>query len=296
LAAKSKGDAYPKFLYYLLKYLNLNDYAEGSGHPLVTQSLLNSIQTRIPQNIEEQKSIASILSSLDDKIDLLHRQNATLEAMAETLFRQWFVEEAKEEWEEYQISDIADHIKINVKASANPTTLYYHYSLPAFDEGQVPSKEFGSTILSNKFEVLPRTVLVSKLNPRFPRIWPIGDYLADNSICSTEFQVIRPKQPDMHTFLIFLLKSDSAKEELIMAASGTSGSHQRVRPEDILNIRFAVPSIERAIEYSRCIEPMVKKMMANRTQVQTLSSIRDTLLPKLMSGRIGLDMVKKQNT
>jgi type I restriction enzyme S subunit len=69
-----------------------------------------------------------------------------------------------------------------------------------------------------------------------------------------------------------------------------------VRPEDILNIRFAVPSIERAIEYSRCIEPMVKKMMANRTQVQTLSSIRDTLLPKLMSGRIGLDMVKKQNT
>src|SRR5690606_2939889 len=97
LAAKSKGDAYPKFLYYLLKYLNLNDYAEGSGHPLVTQSLLNSIQTRIPQNIEEQKSIASILSSLDDKIDLLHRQNATLEAMAETLFRQWFVEEAKED-------------------------------------------------------------------------------------------------------------------------------------------------------------------------------------------------------
>jgi type I restriction enzyme S subunit len=290
----------PRYLLYYLvsddvKY-DLISRSTGSVVEHLNVKDIKDFDLKIHASLEEQQSIASILSTLDDKIDLLHRQNATLEAMAETLFRQWFVEEAKEEWEEYQISDIADHIKINVKASANPTTLYYHYSLPAFDEGQVPSKEFGSTILSNKFEVLPRTVLVSKLNPRFPRIWPIGDYLADNSICSTEFQVIRPKQPDMHTFLIFLLKSDSAKEELIMAASGTSGSHQRVRPEDILNIRFAVPSIERAIEYSRCIEPMVKKMMANRTQVQTLSSIRDTLLPKLMSGRIGLDMVKKQNT
>ena len=107
LAAKPKEGNHAKFIYYYLQNLNLNDFAEGSSHPLVTQRLLNSIDVRIPNNIDEQHRIASILSSLDDKIDLLNRENATLEAMAETLFRQWFIEDAKEDWEEKPLSSIA---------------------------------------------------------------------------------------------------------------------------------------------------------------------------------------------
>ncbi|AFN74528.1 restriction modification system DNA specificity domain protein [Melioribacter roseus P3M-2] len=92
LAAKPRDKNITKFLYYFLKNLDLNQLAEGSSHPLVTQTLLNSIEIKITDNIPEQKSIAGVLSSLDDKIDLLHRQNKTLEAMAETLFRQWFLD------------------------------------------------------------------------------------------------------------------------------------------------------------------------------------------------------------
>lgn len=105
LSAKPKGDYNAKFLYYFLKAKDLNQYAGGSSHPLVTQTLLNSLEFEVCVDSDEQKAIASVLSSLDDKIDLLHRQNKTLEAMAETLFRQWFVEEVQEDWEERKLGD-----------------------------------------------------------------------------------------------------------------------------------------------------------------------------------------------
>ncbi|WP_366923611.1 restriction endonuclease subunit S [Metallumcola ferriviriculae] len=107
LAAKAKSNNSTKFLYYFLGNLGLNQYAEGSSHPLITQTLLSSIDIDICVNIEEQKTIASVLSSLDDKIDLLHRENKTLEAMAETLFRQWFVEETEKNWEKGTLGEIA---------------------------------------------------------------------------------------------------------------------------------------------------------------------------------------------
>ena len=89
--------AYPKFLFYQLTeidYMNLN---VGSAVPSLTVPVINAIEISLPP-LEEQKAIASVLSSLDDKFDLLHRQNTTLERMAKTLFRQWFVEEAQDDW------------------------------------------------------------------------------------------------------------------------------------------------------------------------------------------------------
>jgi predicted nucleotidyltransferase len=95
LSAKPKNSNNAKYLYFLLKNMSLNQYAQGSSHPLLTQTLLNSIDIEIATDPNQQKVIAAVLSSLDDKIDLLHRQNKTLEAMAETLFKQWFVEEVR---------------------------------------------------------------------------------------------------------------------------------------------------------------------------------------------------------
>ena len=87
LAAKPKEHYYAKYLYYLLKFSDLNQYAEGSSHPLLTQSLLNSIDIVFCDNIDDQKAIAEVLSSLDDKIDLLTKQNKTLEDLAQAYFR-----------------------------------------------------------------------------------------------------------------------------------------------------------------------------------------------------------------
>ena len=283
---KCKSNHLDDLVIYYLKNTDLNEFITGAVQPKLNKASLTSIPFFLPSDEQEQKAIASVLSSLDDKIDLLHRQNKTLEAMAETLFRQWFVEEAQEDWEEYSLSDLADHLKTNFSPGKMPNDVFNHYSLPAYDEGMQPFKETGSQILSNKYVVAPWTILVSKLNPRFPRIWPIGELLGNNNICSTEFQVFKPKQKNIYGYIYFLLRSNDAKEELIMAASGTSGSHQRVRPDDILNIKTNLPSIELARQYSALVTPAIKKTMANIAQVRTLEKLRDTLLPKLMSGDV----------
>ncbi|MBU4368465.1 restriction endonuclease subunit S, partial [Patescibacteria group bacterium] len=80
-----------KFLYYLLKRLNLNKQAIGGAQPLLTQGVINQIEVLTPEKVEEQRAIAAVLSSLDDKIELLREQNKTLEATAQAIFKEWFV-------------------------------------------------------------------------------------------------------------------------------------------------------------------------------------------------------------
>lgn len=261
----------------------------GSAQPKFNKTSFRKMQIPVPP-VPEQEAIAEVLSSLDDKIDLLHRQNKTLEQMAETLFRKWFIEDAKEEWEMLKVKDIAIHKKDSVNPSKNPFVEYKHYSLPAFDSGKRPQIELGSTIHSNKYRVHKNSILVSKLNPRIPRIWLNLNNVDDKCICSTEFQVIKPKETEYLGFLFCLLKSDDAIAELEMSASGTSGSHQRVRPEDILNLGFNTPSINRIIEFSKLVKPLLAKTVTNQSSINILEQQRDTLLPKLMSGEVRIKM------
>jgi type I restriction enzyme S subunit len=281
---------------YLYKWLaseqgrnSLREITIGSTQEALTIVGLKSLNLLLPP-LPEQQAIATVLSSLDDKIDLLHRQNKTLEAMAASLFRQWFVEETQEDWNEYSLSDFVTHLKGNVVPAKTPDKIFQHYSLPAFDAGMKPTVEAGSEILSNKYAVKPWTILVSKLNPRFPRIWPIGDLTEGDAICSTEFQVFTPKSENLFGYIYFFLRSGDAKDELTMAASGTSGSHQRVRPEDILNIKTNLPSMDFAVQYSALVMPNNRKMWANNAQIQSLEKLRDTLLPKLMSGEVRVEV------
>jgi len=108
-----KGN-YEIFIYYFLKSFDFKQFNVGSAVPTLNRNHIHPLDVSLP-TLSEQKAIASVLSSLDDKIDLLHRQNKTLEAMAETLFRQWFVEQAQEEWEEGCLGDVIelfDHLRI----------------------------------------------------------------------------------------------------------------------------------------------------------------------------------------
>jgi type I restriction enzyme S subunit len=268
----------------------LDEIAIGSTQPALTIAGLKSIEILLP-NLEEQTAIANILSSLDDKIDLLNRQNKTLEQLAETLFRQWFVEEAEESWEETSLSEIADHSKENIHPSKNPTKLYKHYSLPAFDAGKEPIAEIGKEILSNKYKVISNSILVSKLNPRTPRIWMVyGNVNEDESICSTEFQIVNPKDQKWYGFIYCFLKSYNVTQELAGASSGTSGSHQRVNPQDIFNLTFFKPTDILVEKFSKVMDNYLVKINNNQTQIRTLTQTRDNLLPKLMSGEVRVNL------
>lgn len=237
--------------------------------------------------IEIQSSISQTLGSLDDKIDLLHRQNETLEKMAETLFRQWFVEEADESWEEGVLGDYAEHSKVSVKPSGNPLLLFAHHSIPGFDNGKEPVYELGKEIRSNKYEVIENTILFSKLNPhKDKRVWLILENVPDNSICSTEFQVLKPMTTDNLYFIYGWLTNSINYREIASGVGGTSGSHQRISPNTIFS--FPTPRVpdEILVNYAELVKPIFQRQQSNQTQIRSLTSLRDTLLPKLMSGEV----------
>lgn len=274
------------YLYYCLQTLGLEDLNSDSAVPGLNRDAAYCQDILLPP-LPEQKAIAAVLSRLDDKIDLLHRQNKTLEAMAETLFRQWFVEEADEGWEEGKILDYCLHHKDGVKPQNQPNEIFSHYSIPAFDNSLNPVIECGSEIQSNKYSVVQNSFLFSKLNPnKVKRIWLILDDLNENAICSTEFQVVRPKDKKYLFFTYLWLSIPQNYDEIASGVGGTSGSHQRIDPADIFN--FACPLIgdDLLISLNSKVAPIFMKVMENRVQIRTLEKLRDTLLPKLMSGEV----------
>ena len=285
LYIKSRGCNDNRFLFYLLSNEYLENLNVGSTQPLIKQSDIRNLLIHVPF-LHEQKTIAEVLSSLDDKIDLLHRQNKTLEDMAQTLFRQWFVEEADEKAEKMRLSDYVDHKKVNIKPYNNPTTSYTHYSIPSFDNDKKQIINFGKDIKSNKYKVFGNSILISKLNPRFPRIWRIFGSVDNDAICSTEFQVALPKSKNTFSFLYCFLQSKFATNRLIGSASGTSGSHQRVRPEYIFNLPIISTDEIVLRKFSQVTDKFWEAIFNNQSQIHTLEYLRDTLLPKLITGKI----------
>ncbi len=285
--------ANPFFVGYILQSNKFQDYVDaiagGSAQPGANAQQFADFEFSLP-SIPEQIQIANILSGLDDKIDLLHRQNKTLEQLAETLFRQWFVGEAEESWDEVSLSGIAIHFKQTVTPAKTPTLIFKHYSLPAFDDGKEPKNEIGKDILSGKYQVVSNSILISKLNPRTPRIWGLyGTIDEENSICSTEFQVVKPKEDKYYSFIYCYLKSYQVLQELSGAASGTSGSHQRVNPQDIFNLSFPKPPEKLIEQFDAATKFSFEKIKSNTNQIRTLTQLRDALLPKLISGEIRIN-------
>lgn len=270
----------PKFIYYFLKAFPFAKFNDKSTVPGINRNHVHREEVSIPPvNIQEQ--IAHTLSLLDAKIDLLREQNETLEGLGAAVFREWFLEGEGI----YRVADIADHIKISVKPSVKPESFYHHFSLPAYDDGKRAKLEQGESILSNKYGIPDNCILVSKLNPRFPRVWLITDAPA-NAICSTEFQVFQPKDLNYLEFLYFFFKSSFAKNTLMMSASGTSGSHQRVRPQDMLDLEFSYNNYGQIVAFAELASPLMNKMIKNENTIQELEATRDLLLPKLMSGEV----------
>ena len=280
------------YLYYELQSPRFKAYIDQMS----TGSTIQHISLKTMRNyifscppLSEQNRIASILSSLDDKIDLLNRENATLEAMAETLFRQWFIEEAKEDWEEGTVSTFAEHYKESVNPQKHPSTLFYHYSIPAFDNGKKSTPELGEAIQSNKYVIPQACILFSKLNPhKDKRIWLMLDDIPQNAICSTEFQIIKPKGIEYLYFLYGWLNNNENYEEIASGVGGTSGSHQRIDPKSIFT--FVCPYVDSVLiqKYNKVVEPMFYKQRENQKQIASLTEQRDILLPKLMSNEIAI--------
>ncbi len=256
----------------------------GSTQPALTIRGLKGIVINIPP-LPEQKAIASVLSSLDDKIDLLHRQNKTLEAMAETLFRQWFVEAAGEEVELGSV----------IETTSGGTPLrkkmeYYENGIHCW----VKSKELtGSFIIETEEKITDKALKSSaaKLLPANSILIAmygatVGEYsiISKEMTCNQAICALKSNKQYPYTFLFILIKT--MKEELINMAVGSA--QQNI--SQLLIKQMPIPSPNKKIlEFHANTEATFEKINRNINQIRILEKLRDTLLPKLMSGEVRVE-------
>lgn len=280
----------PSYLVYAIKDpsttdLILNNFVGGSGVPRIVLKDFKKVDLTIP-DIQTQKAIAEILSSLDDKIDLLHRQNKTLEQMAETLFRQWFVEEAKEDWE---LVKIGRFVKTN-KNSVNkdyPHKIIKYLDTGSLTEGKIEALQeisFNEAPSRAKRLVNHNDVLISTVRPNQKHFGIIKNPI-DNLVVSTGFCVITCENIDPH-FIYILLTTSDMTEYLHSIAEGSTSTYPSLKPIDIEAIEFQLPPNDLLIKFANYCNNAWVKIDKNQNQIRTLVKIRDTLLPKLMSGEV----------
>jgi type I restriction enzyme S subunit len=295
-----------------------------------TINLKDLRELRIPLPDEgEQRAIAHILGTLDDKIELNRRRNQTLEAMARALFKDWFVDfgpvRAKMEgrwqrgqslpglpahlydlfpdrlddagkpegWEKQPLETLAALVTTSVAPGKSPETIFEHYSIPAFDAGRMPAMELGESIKSNKYIVDTDAVLVSKLNPQTPRVW-LPVVATGRAICSTEFMQFVPRDRKNRPHLYCLMSSQAMQEEVLRHVTGSTGSRQRAQPAQIARVEALVPQSRILATFNHQVVPILNAVADNQRESQTLAQLRDTLLPKLISGEMRLPEVKAQ--
>ncbi len=286
--------------YYLLQtsvFNNLRGSQSSSTMPAITFELVGRQKILLP-NIHIQKKITTILSSLDEKIEINRRINENLEQQAQALFKSWFVDfepfkDGKfvdselgmipEGWKVIETNKFMTISKESINPSKNPNCFYAHYSIPAFDEKSMPIFQYGNEIKSNKQKVSDNMTLVSKLNPRIKRIWFI-DKACENAICSTEF-IPYISLNNSPYFLYCYLDSDVFYNSIMSSVNGATGSHQRFQANDTL--KFLFPYNEEVIyKFNLVVSGILKHKSRLIIESQKLSQLRNTLLPRLMSGEL----------
>ena len=271
------------FIFYLLQQMKeelLMKSEIGATRRALTKGMLESLEIVIPL-LPEQKAIATLLSSLDDKIDLLHRQNQTLEAMAATLFRQWFVEEAQENWEKGTLGDIAINIRNSVKTCDIQADTKY-VGLEHIDRRNIALNQYGlgEAVSSNKSAFELHDILFGKLRPYFHKVC----FAPFVGICSTDILVIKPRHQEGFAFCLFAFFQDDVVEFANLGSGGTR--MPRTDWTALKGYPISIPDAGTLSRFNDLALPAINRITHNIGQIRTLEKLRDTLLPKLMSGEV----------
>ena len=189
-------------------------------------------------------------------------------------------------WKQLRLSDIAIQRKGSVNPQGQPEATFEHYSLPAFDKGQEPSIDAGSTIKSNKNPVPAGAILLSKLNPEILRVWVPNANSGLTQIASTEFLVFVPKAGASRSLLFALFRDPDFRTLMRGMVTGTSKSHQRISPPALLAQEVIAADPKLFPTFEELVGVMLERLLANRAESKTLAETRDYLLPRLMSGAV----------
>ena len=274
------------FLLYRLKADREHLVSQGNG------SIFTNLKTEILKKhkiplppIQEQKAIAEVLSSLDDKIELLQKQNETLEALAQTLFRQWFIEEAEDSWEEVSLTEIASFL--NGLACQKYPPLNDEDKLPVLKirdlkDGISDASDRASSKVDSKYLVNNGDVIFSWSASLVVKIW-------DGELCVLNqhlFKVTSEKYPKW--FYYQWCKYHLNRFIAVANAHATTMGH--IKRTDLNNAMVVIPKEQDLERMSPIVEPLMDKIQLNNEQIRTVEIMRDTLLPKLMSGQVSVKL------
>lgn len=298
------------FLYAFLRSevfkRQVESFVIGSAQPNFGPTHLKRMVMPLPP-LPIQRRIAGILSAYDKLIENSQRRIQILESMARALYREWFVHfrfpghesiprvssplgDIPQGWMG-TFGQIATIGREGINPSDFPEESFEHFSIPAFDDGCIPAVELGDTILSNKYCIDDSCVLLSKLNPRIPRIWLPSPTGTRRAITSTEFLVLKPRAGFSREFIYAKCCTDQFASQFASLAIGTSTSHQRVKPENLLSMPSAVPDRTVVDQFTRLVAPILAMSEQLRARSQNLCRTRDLLLPRLLSGQIDVEAI-----
>lgn len=302
----------PEYLYYVLKVSKkrLESIASGTTFKEVSGKKVKEFKIPLPP-LNEQNNIISVLSNLDKKIELNNSIISNLEELAQILFKRWFVdfefpnEEGKpykssggkmveselgmipEGWEVRELNDIVQHSKKTFNPKREKQVEVAHFSLPAYDSQQYPIIEDSKTIKSNKYYIDDNSVMFSRMNPKTPRTWLPNIQNEYINVCSSEYVVLDTSLYSNKGYIYSLIRNDDFNNYLINNATGSTNSRQRVRP--VISLQYTFPFNKNVMrKFELKIEAFYKEIINLREEIYTLTNLRDTLLPKLLSGEIEL--------
>ncbi len=257
----------------------------GSVFPNISVGDLKKFVVPWPAEPIRRASVG-VLGTFDEKIEsnrrAIHLANDLLDALGERCAA------------DLPFVSLVDLVTVS-RTSVNPSNLENltvdHYSLPAFDQGAWPERVIASSIMSNKLAVEHVSILVSRLNPRINRTWWAAPSEGTPALASTEFSCITADSLEDLAGVWLAVRTDNFVAELARRVTGTSGSHQRIRPDDMLTIE--VPDARRlSIESKAQALSLLSLIDARGREIVKLGSLRNILLPELLSGRLRAPLVE----
>ena len=275
------------FIYYYFKdneYLLKSLGSSGSAVPILNKTDFGNIEINLPP-LPEQKAIADVLSALDDKIDLLHRQNHTLEQMAETLFRQWFVEEAQEDWEEKPLSSIATFTN-GLACQKFPVQIgeqgFPVLKIKELTSGISDTSDWATEKVKPEYIVENGDIIFAWSASLMVKIWSGQKSVLNQHLFNVKSQDY-PKW-----FYYEWCKFHLAEFIAVAQSHATTMGH--IKRKDLDEAMVKIPSSETLTTMSQTMKPLLDKRIVNAQQIQTLETLRDTLLPKLISGEVRVNV------
>ena len=293
------GISDPQFVYYTainptFRNVAIKSMVGSSGRQRVQQSVLEELELSVP-GLDEQRRIGAFLAELDEKIALNNKINDNLEQQAQAIYHERFEtispNDLPSEWRIVTLGEVATISNKSFNPLKEPEILLEHYSIPAFDEARFPVFELSTSIKSNKFIIDASCFMISKLNPTTKRVWK-PYCLTGNAVCSTEFIVYKAKDKTITDFLYSVIDSNSFSDFMCSHVTGSTGSRQRTTPSDTLSYELILPSEDELAEFQSLVSPMYAQIRINAIENDRLKRLRDSLLPKLMSGEIDVSTIQ----